>query len=98
MATKIFSWTYYSQLCQLKLPTFPQYCGNMRKLVGSCITILVLLLGVSSEKHITAMLIYATIVLWEDWQVSDYGLTMNTYIISEHFSKEHIRAVLVYSI
>ena len=61
-----------------------------------CITILVLLLGVSSEKHITAVLIYATIVLWEDWQVSDYGLAMN--IISEHFSKEHITAVLVYSI
>ena len=59
---------------------FPTLYGSMGKLVGLCITILVLLLlGVSSEKkHITAVLIYTTIVLWEDWQVSDYGLAMNT--------------------
>ena len=69
----LFFLTYYSQLCQVKPPTFPQYYGSMGKLVGSYITILVLLLGVSSEKHITAVLVYATIVLWENWQVSDYG-------------------------
>ena len=26
-----------------------------------------------TKEHITAALVYATIVLWENWQVSDYG-------------------------